>query len=128
MQKYVGGGYGSSTENVNNAKVYRTGEMYLIRAEANFRASSAVGADPLDDINLIRERALLPDLDLADLDLDAILHERFIELAFEGFFLQDVKRNKQSVGNLDFDAPALVYPIPIREIRVNPNLTQNDGY
>ncbi|MGC4037881.1 MAG: RagB/SusD family nutrient uptake outer membrane protein [Chitinophagaceae bacterium] len=111
-----------------NVHTIRLAEMYLIRAEANFRLSTAVGADPLDDINLIRERALLPDLDAGDLTLDAILHERYIELAFEGFFLQDIKRNKGTVGNLDWNAPELVFPIPLREIRVNANLTQNDGY
>ncbi|MES1214923.1 MAG: RagB/SusD family nutrient uptake outer membrane protein [Bacteroidota bacterium] len=124
-----GDGYVAKFDNVyGNVHTIRLAEMYLIRAEANFRSSGNLGAEPLDDINLIRERALLPDLDAGDLTLDAILHERFIELAFEGFWLQDVKRNKQPVGNLDWDSPKLVFPIPIREIRVNPKLTQNDGY
>ena len=124
-----GDGYVAKFDNVyGNVHTIRLAEMYLIRAEANFRASTTVGDEPLNDINLIRERALLPDLTSGDLTLDVILHERFIELAFEGFSLQDIKRNKQSVGNLDWDSPKLVFPIPIREIRVDANLTQNEGY
>ncbi|HSK13575.1 MAG TPA: RagB/SusD family nutrient uptake outer membrane protein, partial [Phnomibacter sp.] len=34
VKKYEGGAYGTATENLANAKVFRTGEMYLIRAEA----------------------------------------------------------------------------------------------
>ena len=121
--------YVAKFDNVyGNVHNIRLAEMYLIRAEANYRKNTTTGAAPLDDINLIRERAKLPDLTSAELSLDKILHERFIELAFEGFFLQDIKRNKGSVGNLDWDSPKLVFPIPLREIRVNPNLTQNDGY
>jgi starch-binding outer membrane protein, SusD/RagB family len=46
--------------------------------------TTTLGNTPLNDINLIRERAFLPDLKAANLTMDAILHERFIELAFEG--------------------------------------------
>jgi hypothetical protein len=111
-----------------NVHTIRLAEMYLIRAEANYRNHSSVGDAPLNDINLIRNRAKLGSLSEGNLSLDAILHERFIELTFEGFALQDVKRNKQSVGNLEYNSPKLVFPIPIREIRVNPKLVQNDGY
>jgi len=124
-----GDGYVAKFDNVyGNVHNIRLAEMYLIRAEANFRKNTSVGATPLADINVIRSRALLDPLSSANLTLDAILHERYIELAFEGFFLQDIKRNKGSVGNLEWDSPKLVYPIPLREIRVNSKLEQNDGY
>lgn len=111
-----------------NVHIIRLAEMYLIRAEANFRQGTSVGADPVDDINTIRNRANLNSYDAADLTLDKILLERKLELAFEGFFLHDAKRLKQSIGNNAWNANNLVFPIPQRERRVNTNLEQNDGY
>ncbi len=111
-----------------NVHIIRLAEMYLIRAEGNFRLNTAVGATPLEDINTIRERVLLPDLTTAELSLDAILKERKLELAFEGFTLHDAKRLQMPVANLTWNSPKLIYPIPKREIIVNANLTQNEGY
>lgn len=112
-----------------NIPVVRLAEMYLTRAEANFRRNSGQdGPDPLDDVNTIRSRAGLDDLAAGDLDLDAILLERKLELAFEGHLLHDIKRNEGSVGNLSYDASELVYPIPEREVDANPNMEQNAGY
>ncbi len=109
-----------------NVHVSRLAEMYLIRAESNFRLISAVGAAPLDDINTTRNRAGLSSLlvvGLAD-----ILQERRVELAFEGFILHDSKRLKNNIGSLPYNSNKLVYPIPDREIRVNSSLVQNAGY
>lgn len=111
-----------------NVPIIRLAEMYLIRAEANFRQSTSVGADPVTDINTIRDRVGLDAYDAADLTLDKILLERKLELAFEGGALHDAKRLKQSVGNIAWNANNLVFPIPQRERRVNTNLSQNDGY
>jgi hypothetical protein len=109
-----------------NVIQFRSAEMYLTRAEANFRLGTAVGATPLDDINTIRNRAGLKDL--ATLTLPAILKERHLELAFEGHMLHDIKRNKGNVGSLPYNSPKLILPLPQREIDVNPNLKQNEGY
>lgn len=109
-----------------NIHVMRLAEMYLTRAEGNFRAGTKVGADPVDDINTVRERAKLPAL--TSLTLDDILLERHLELAFEGFYLHDLKRNTLSVGTLPYTSPRLIFPIPQRELDVNPNLVQNAGY
>jgi starch-binding outer membrane protein, SusD/RagB family len=114
----------------SSVRLIRLAEMYLTRAEANFRTNSAVGgASPMEDINQIRERAnLSPYTDPLALTLQMILDERKFELAFEGFTLQDAKRLQTSVGPLPWNSPKLVFPIPDRERKVNPNLTQNDGY
>ncbi|MDH3710949.1 MAG: RagB/SusD family nutrient uptake outer membrane protein [Cyclobacteriaceae bacterium] len=109
-----------------NIPVVRLAEMYLTRAEANFRAGTAVGADPLDDINLIRGRVGLTAL--AVLTLDDIMVERRKELAFEGQRLHDLKRTQQTVSGSPYNADELVFPIPQREIDVNSNLEQNPGY
>ena len=108
--------------------VIRSAEMYLTRAEANFREGTIVGDTPLNDINLVRSRAGLDDLDA--LTLDDILLERKLELAFEGQAIHDLKRTQRPVGSILFDDNALVYPIPLREMDTNPGLTgqQNPGY
>jgi tetratricopeptide (TPR) repeat protein len=111
-----------------NVRIIRLAEMYLIRAEANFRLGTAVGDSPVNDVNKIRNRAGLPSLAAADLTLDKILKERKLELAFEGQALHDVKRLQGMVGPLPWNSPKLVFPIPEREIIANPNLTQNEGY
>jgi hypothetical protein len=111
-----------------NVHIIRLAEMYLIRAEGNFRLGTSAGATPLQDINTIRERVKLPDLTLAQLTLTSMLHERRLELAFEGFLLYDAKRLKKSIGIFPYDSPKLLYPIPKREIIVNANLVQNEGY
>jgi hypothetical protein len=102
--------------------------MYLTRAEANFRMGTQVGDEPVNDINKIRQRVNLPPYTASNLTLAAILKEKKLELAFEGFILHDVKRTQGTVGNLNYNSLKLVFPIPKREIIVNPNLTQNAGY
>ncbi len=117
-----------------NVPFIRLAEMYLIRAESNFRLGTAIGATPLDDINTLRARARA--LPAVNIDLESILTERKKELAFEGFALHDLKRLKQSVFvvenkvsvELPYDAGRLVMPIPQREIDANENLVQNPGY
>jgi len=44
-----------------NLPVIRLAELYLTRAEANFRLGTSTGATPLQDVNRTRQRAgLLP--------------------------------------------------------------------
>jgi hypothetical protein len=108
--------------------ILRLAEMYLTRAEANFRLETAEGATPAEDVNTVRSRVELPDLDAETLTLEDILKERHLELAFEGHRIHDIKRTQGFVGSLSFDAPKLVFPIPQRERNINTGLTQNDGY
>lgn len=108
--------------------VVRLAEMYLTRAECNFRLSTTTGAAPLADINRIRSRAGATPLTAANLNLAAILKERHLELAFEGLQLDDAKRTRASVGTLPFNSPKLIVPIPQREIDTNKKLVQNEGY
>lgn len=110
-----------------NVKIIRLAEMYLTRAEANFRTNTALGASPLADVNFIRNRASLAPL-TAITNGEQILAERHLELAFEGQTLADIKRTKGSVGSIPYNANRLVFPIPRRETDVNPNLVQNPGY
>lgn len=111
-----------------NVHIVRLAELLLVRAECNFRLGSQVGAKPLDDINAIRGRADLSALAGDQLTLDRILLERKLELAFEGVSLHDLKRLQTGVGNLSWNSPRLILPIPYREIVANPSLIQNEGY
>jgi len=114
--------------------VIRLAEMYLTRAEANFRLNTSVGATPAADIKTIRDRVGLPEILPANLTLDNIILERRLELAFEGHFLHDVKRLRQSMPGSSFangpawNSPRLIMPIPQREMDVNKQLVQNEGY
>lgn len=108
-----------------NIAFIRLAEMYLIRAECNQRLGTALGGTPTDDINTIRNRANAPNITV---DLDVILLERRKELGFEGHRLHDIKRLKESIGDIDYDADNIVFPIPQREMDVNSNLEQNPGY
>ena len=108
--------------------VIRLAEMYLTRAEANFRLSTSIGDTPANDINLIRARVGLTDIDDADLDLASILRERKLELAHEGHAIHDIKRLKGTADGFSYDANAMVFPIPQRDKNTNTNLEQNPGY
>ncbi|MDR9415428.1 MAG: RagB/SusD family nutrient uptake outer membrane protein [Gracilimonas sp.] len=113
-----------------NVGVVRLAEMYLTRAEANFREGAPfVGDDPINDLNAIRGRVNLPLYNApTDFDLDDILLERKLELMFEGQLLHDLKRTQTDVGNISYNSGQITYPIPQRELDVNPNLEQNDYY
>jgi starch-binding outer membrane protein, SusD/RagB family len=116
----------------DNIPELRLAEMYLVRAEANARLS-APATTVLADINAIRNRAgatplLLTDVATQGLQLAAVLHERRLELAFEGHRFFDLRRHGVAQQVLNMDADRLLFPIPQAERDVNANLTQNPGY
>jgi len=91
-------------------------------------------------LNQIRNRAGLSAI-ASGLDQtafrEAVLHERRLELAFEGQRWFDMIRvdNGQyaldflhSIGKTNATTKHLLFPIPQIEIDRNPNLTQNPGY
>ncbi|MFN7118809.1 MAG: RagB/SusD family nutrient uptake outer membrane protein [Saprospiraceae bacterium] len=117
---------GKWTNLFGNVGIVRLAEMYLTRAEANFRLGTSVGATPVEDYNVVHTRAGLPAA--TSVTLEEILLERRRELAHEGAKIHDIKRTKASVGDLPYNSDKLVFPIPAREISANPNLTQNPGY
>ena len=114
--------------------VFRLAEQYLIRAEA--RAEQGDLTDAATDLNAIRSRAGLgPTTAATQTDLlTAILHERQVELCFEGGFRWfDLKRTGTIDAVLGTEKPtykpyAALYPIPYTQTQLNPFLTQNAGY
>lgn len=110
-----------------NLPVIRLAEMYLTRAEANFRLGTSIGDTPVNDVNKIRERAHASTL--GAVTLNDITNERALELAFEGSRIHDLKRLKKDTGDFPYNDPALVFPIPDREIKAsNGVLVQNPSY
>ncbi|MEM6866698.1 MAG: RagB/SusD family nutrient uptake outer membrane protein, partial [Bacteroidota bacterium] len=122
--------YPDIVNNASDGMALRITEMYLIRAEANLQNASTVGDTPLNDINLLRNRAGLDDLDAVD--LDAVALERRKELCFEGHRRMDLLRNNLNLrpsGGPE-SAPGankVIFPIVDDEITNNPNITQNPG-
>ncbi|MDT8401435.1 MAG: RagB/SusD family nutrient uptake outer membrane protein [Bacteroidales bacterium] len=108
----------------------RLAEMYLIRAEANFESTGPlVGPNtPLQDINIIRDRAEAPTL-TGPITQDDIRQERYWELCWEGHRLHDLKRWQLDIeAGLPYDAGNLILPIPFREMEANDLLVQNTWY
>ncbi len=114
------------TRQFANTQIIRLAEMYLIRAETNFRENTTVGDTPINDVNLIRGRSSATVF--TTLTLPVILNERELELGFEGFFLHDAKRTQSNVGGLAYDNDKLVLPIPRAALDANDLLEQNPGY
>ena len=120
----------------DNVLVLRAAELYLIRAEANWR----LGADPatvvLPDINAVRARAGVADLlptavATSDALRDAILRERRLEFALEGHRFFDLRRMlgpTAAAAFLGISEFRLYFPVPQRELDANTALTQNTGY
>ncbi|SHL91670.1 RagB/SusD family nutrient uptake outer membrane protein [Flavobacterium xanthum] len=121
------------TNQFGDVQLMRLAEMYLIRAEANFREGTFLGNTPLADINLLRTRANATNF--LTVNLTSILRERELELAMEGFAIHDLKRTKSSIdvfadGSklIPYNDNTLVFPIPLREMDTNSKITQNPGY
>jgi hypothetical protein len=138
-------GKGALTDGNTNFPVYRTGEMYLIRAEA--RARNSQEALGMADLNTLRSNRINgyvnQNLTGAAL-LQAIADERRRELFAEGHRFFDLKRTTRTItrgagcGNpsitpsgactLAPTAREWALPIPEDERLANPNVAQNNGY
>jgi hypothetical protein len=130
------------SEGDNDWPVLRYGDVILLYAEAlneNGKTSEA-----LTQLNLVRARANLgAKTGLTQSDArDAIRSERRVELCFEAERWFDLVRWNTfipvmtafkakgsingTIGNIT--ANLNLYPIPLREIQLNPNIIQNPGY
>ena len=123
--------YPNGTNDDSDPNVLRMGEIYLNRAEANFRGNTSIGDTPLNDVNAIRARAGLAALTV--ITLEDILLERRKELAFEGHRRMDLLRNNKNLKPDNGDTSAAggnktILPIPDDEINNNPNAVQNASY
>lgn len=133
----------ADNRNLSDIVLYRTGEMYLIRAEAYAEKNDLPSAKK--DLNDLRAERITGyvDQDFAtkELLIAAVDTERFKELAFEGHRHFDLRRHKLPISRNPEDAvnalgavlltpndAQYIWPIPNRELRVNKNLKQNPHY
>ena len=131
--------------NATSIILMRLGEIYLLHAEALAKTGDLKGAT--DYVNKIRKRAGLKDIDVPATEndaIDAILHERRLELAFEGFRFYDLLRHgfervktihdampqKDSYWQmrLPLTEETVLMPIPQGALDNNPSLEPNKGY
>ena len=126
-----------------NRPIIRYAEVLLDYAEALNEVGRTT--DALAALNQVRNRAELPDFTSTNPEevLDQIFQERRIETFWEhnffselnrrGLFLDWVRENRSDIADLDLNKPyfqqqPIRMPIPVTELEVNPNLTQNPGY
>lgn len=98
--------YQEQSKHLWSPVISRLAEMYLIRAEANYEKGGSVQAT-LDDINVLRERAGIPEWTMENIataengnrkDIHKIIEEeRMLELAWEGHRRFDVFRWRQTM-------------------------------
>lgn len=125
----------SSTPSKESSIIFRTAELYLIRAEARVQSGNLTSGK--EDLNLIRDLAGLPPTPALTKEtlLQAIIEERRVELFTEyGHRFYDLKR----LGIIDNVLPETkpgwnstdkLLPIPELELSLNKNLLpQNLGY
>lgn len=129
--------------------VYRYADVLLKKAEA--LNEQGLTEDACEPLNIVRGRAGLPDIETlmtdemrADMNTaeaqewmrEKIIHERRMELAFEGHRWFDMVRIDggdyalQFLGNIGKNATRerLLFPIPLTEMDSNSLMTQNPGY
>jgi hypothetical protein len=145
VNKYPGNSAG--VVGLNDIKIFRISEIYLIRAEA--LANSGQLATASADYNALAKArqtdpTLYVDYTFASVN-DAkvvLLEERFREFAFEGHRFFDLKRTGTDITRNATDCATTVnsactlpasnfrftMPIPTAERRINPGLQQNPGY
>ena len=127
------------TSRFSNIPVIRLSEIYLIKAEANANIPGKE-VDAQNALFSIIQRsdntAIMPS-EIGEALKDRILLERRKELAFEGFRLFDLSRNKKSFVkyrqegtsiNISTQSDKTIMPIPAKEVNANTNMQQNPGY
>lgn len=117
---------------VNNPKIIRLSEVYLIAAEAELKGNNN-GAAAANYINAIEENRVAGYKDVATVTIDDILFEYKKEFFAENQIAFAYWRNNKSVTNqvtkeISANDDKAIWPIPQREIDYDPSLVQNPGY
>ncbi|GHT13350.1 membrane protein [Bacteroidia bacterium] len=127
----------SHNTNPANFVVYRFADVLLMKAEAlNELGRTNEAQAPL---NIVRTRAGLGNITTTDKATmkEAIIHERRVELAFEGhrwFDLIRIDNGDYAIsffhanGKTNATKDRLLFPVPQEELDDNPLFVQNSGY
>ena len=128
----------------NNVMITRYADALLMYAEALMVLNQKDLAATY--VNMVRARVSMPTITGDDLDIDRILHERRMELAFEGHRYFDLVRTGKAVDIISQQLMGgdnyfnlfirtepipeyqLLLPIPVGEIEKDNTLIQNTGY
>lgn len=139
--KYIGGN--ANEPNLADIKIFRVAEMYLIRAEAYAEKNEVgLGAADLNELRAARITGYSDEnFGSKESLINAVLLERFKELAFEAHRMHDLRRKLLPVTRNPEDAvnalgavllnptdKAYYWPIPADEILANENMIQNPAY
>jgi starch-binding outer membrane protein, SusD/RagB family len=137
---------GRPNASLNNERVIRYADVLLMLAEAKILSSTPDFGGAADLINQVRERAsaALPAVLVGTRDsmFDALMHERRVELAFEGHRYNDIVRWHRAgliniktdvdfgrqEANQNWSEKHLVRPIPQGQRDINSNLAQLEEY
>jgi hypothetical protein len=125
-------------------KVFRLSEMYLIRAEAYERKNQRGNAQI--ELNAVRAARGVPAENIIAatpiVAISKILLEKRLELAYENHRLLELRRAGSGLRRTNHNVSGVtgafertandpifsVFPIPLAEMQVNPNMVQNPGY
>jgi hypothetical protein len=122
--------------------LFRLADAYLMYAECVLRgATNGTPGQALQYVNAVRNRSNAASITAAELNLNFILDERGRELNFEGHRRSDLIRFGKFTGGsylwpwkggvkegTSIPEHYNLYPIPLKAMQANPNLTQNPGY
>lgn len=148
INKYPGS---ESTVRLNDLKIFRVAEMYFIKAEAQIDANNFSGAaQTLNELEVARYATgtapAVANFGSKQEALQAVLKQRRLEYAFEGYRYVDIKRLGEEAGvdivrdprdcevndacSLSASSYKLTLPIPAVEISANDAIAgqQNSGY
>lgn len=124
----------------NDFVVYRLTEIYFNKAEALIRKNGGTATQAaVDLINDCKKRAFTvadwpaEAYTIASLTLDELLAERGREFIFEGKRRSDMIRFGTFTTATWWDhqpsnPTKVLFPIPLKQLAINPSLEQNDGY
>ena len=122
----------------NDMVIFRLADILLMKAEAILRGGTATagpggyGATAADIVNNIRIHPSRGLTALGTVNLAAVYKERGFELYWEGWRRNDMIRfgtflNARQLKGVT-TAERLLFPIPVQQLTINPNLVQNPGY
>lgn len=140
--KYLGT---DANPGLNDIKLFRASELYLIRAEAYARSGQLdMAAEDMTALRTARGAASATSYTGETVEsvlTDIIEIERRLELGYEGHRYFDMRRQGLSLSRSEIDCEAAagacslpsddfkwIMPIPQAELFANENMTQNTGY
>jgi hypothetical protein len=157
LKKFLDPGHNFTGTNANyqNCIILRLAEIYLNYAECQLKLGNVEEARKY--VNLLRQRAKMPDIPAGQMTWDAYIRERTVELAFEGERWNDIRRwnmgpqligaaiygmqvtdvngvhqYKRALIQQRYFAPRMyLFPIPLYELTKYPagqQLQQNPGW